>query len=588
MAALDDNLNQPAAGSPPSSPSGEDLSPLSPPSPPDQSSPQAPSESQPTPQEELEALLNEEKIEPETPSSAPPVSNEDRLSQKPSPEPIPESSPEPESPAPPPAPPAKETPAPKPPSLEPTPEPAPPPEQLSPEPAPETPTDDTLPSPPMTYTPSRGSSFKKFLKPLLIILLLGALAAAGFFLLPRFLTPGTLTLTEGELTYWGLWEDEGIMAEVIRDWEAEHPKVKVKYLRQSKEQYRERLQSALARNEGPDIFRFHNTWLPMLKEELAPLPASVMSAAEFQETFYPVASSDLRIGAAIYGLPLEIDTLALFYNEDLLRAAGKNPPENWLEFRQLASQLTVRDENNQIQIAGAAIGGTGNIDHWSDILGLMMLQNGVRLENPKGSLAEDTLTFYSYFSTRDQVWETKFPNSTQSFAGGKLALYFGFSWDVLEIQRMNPDLKFGIVPVPQLPERKPVAWASYWVEGVSQKSPLQKQAWEFLKYLTSQEVLRKLYQAQSATRLFGEPYSRQDLASELINDPLVAPFVKQAPYAKSWYLCSRTFDNGLNELMINYFADAVNAVNQKAAVGRALETTAQGVQQTLARYQISR
>ena len=68
-----------------------------------------------------------------------------------------------------------------------------------------------------------------------------------------------------------------------KDWEEANPGVKVEYLRQSKEEYRERLQSALARGEGPDVFRFHNTWLPMLREELAPLPPSVMSSSEFEE-----------------------------------------------------------------------------------------------------------------------------------------------------------------------------------------------------------------------------------------------------------------------------------------------------------------
>ncbi|MBN1263391.1 MAG: extracellular solute-binding protein [Candidatus Pacebacteria bacterium] len=439
----------------------------------------------------------------------------------------------------------------------------------------------------LSISPS-GKSSGKILRIFLIFLLFLALAAGFYFLLwPRFQKSDSTEKKPGknDLVYWGLWEDEEIMKAIIADWEEDHPDVKIDYIRHEKNEYRERLQSSLARGEGPDIFRYHNTWLPMFKEELAPLPAAVMSAAVFEESFYPVAMTDLRIGASIYGLPLEIDTLALFYNEELFRAAGKRPPDDWDQLRSLATELTVRDSQGNIQVAGAAMGGAGNIDHWSDILGLMMLQNGADLSKIGGKLAEDALAFYSYFLRRDKVWDPNFPNSTLAFAGGKAAMYFGFSWDVFEIQRANPDLKFKIVPVPQIPERDPVTWASYWVEGVARSSQSQEAAWDFLKYLTSEAVMRKLYQLQSQTRLFGEPYSRKSLASEIESDPWVGPFISQAPLAQSWYLCSRTFDNGLNKAIIKYFEDAVNAVLQGQDPANVLGTVAKGVSQALALYQ---
>jgi multiple sugar transport system substrate-binding protein len=455
-----------------------------------------------------------------------------------------------------------------------------------PPPPPETSSSDES----FSFVPPQKSSLKGLLKIFIPLLVLAAIAVVVLFFWPGLLKSDKTKVSFGDqtLSYWGLWEDEDIMKGIIADWEEEHPKVKVKYIRHSKEEYRERLASALIRDEGPDIFRFHNSWLPMFRDELAPMPSSVMSVDQFEETFYKVAANDLKIGSSAYGLPLEIDTLALFYNEELFRAAGKTPPSTWDELLKRASELTVRNSKDEIQIAGIGMGGSGNIDHWSDILGLMMLQNGVDLKKPKGRLAEDTLTFYTYFLNRDKVWNVNFPNSTLAFAGGKVAMFFGFSWDVFEIQRLNPSLKFGIVPAPQLPEREPVAWASYWIEGVAKRSGHQEAAWEFLKYLTSAPVMKKLYETQSRTRLFGEPYSRKDLASELENDPLVAPFIKQAPFARSWYLCSRTFDNGLNKSMIKYFENAVNSTNKTKNATQALEAASKGVGQVLSRYQISR
>ena len=165
-------------------------------------------------------------------------------------------------------------------------------------------------------------------------------------------------------------------------------------------------------------------------------------------------------------------------------------------------------------------------------------------------------------------------------------MYFAPSWRVFNIKEINPDLKFEIVPVPQLPGNK-ISWASYWVEGVSKKSEHQEEAWEFLKFLSKKETMQKLYSEESKVRLFGEIPPRVDMASLYQSDPHVAPFLEQAPYARSWYLASRTWDNGINEKMIKYFEDAVNAVLEGKTAKEALQTCAQGVSQVLSRYQAS-
>jgi len=379
---------------------------------------------------------------------------------------------------------------------------------------------------------------------------------------------------------------------VLAEWEKTNPDIKINYSFQTPKEYRERLQSALARNEGPDIFRFHLTWLPMLKSELNSLPASVMSNSQFEASFYPAAAVHLRSGGSFYGLPLMADSLALYYNEDLLQAAGKSPPTTWEELRQVAYDLTVWDENGRIQTAGVALGTTNNVDHWSDILGLMMLQNKADLANPavcsfqaekEVCLGADALTFYTLFNKIDRVWDETLPASTLAFAQGKVAFYFGPSWRVFEIKALNPQLNFKVKAVPQLPEGN-LAWASFWVEGVAQQSEYQTEAWQFLKFLSSQETLETLYQSASGERFFGEIYPRKEMASLLENDPLVGPFVKQMPQAQTWYLCSRTFDNGLNDQMIKYFEDAVNSVNAGRSAREALQTTSEGVSQLLSKY----
>lgn len=439
------------------------------------------------------------------------------------------------------------------------------------------------------------NSILNTLKKLLILILIAAIVLGGGFFVYKKL--GSRIGRGGVVTliYWGLWEPEEAMRGVLLEWEASHPNIKINYSRQSPEQYRERLQSALARNEGPDIFRYHLSWVPMLKNELEPIPSSVMSVSQFESTYYPVINQNLKVGGSIVGIPLMVDDLVLYYNEDIFQAAGKNPPASWDELRQTAADLTVKNELGQIQTAGVALGATTNVDHWSDILGLMMRQNSADLAAPgdcrtqgqeEVCLGPDALTFYTIFSRIDRVWDSTMPASTMAFATGKVAMYFGPSWRFFDIKAINPNLNFKMVPVPQLPETK-VAWASFWVEGVSKKSQSAAQAWEFLKYLASPAVLEKLYQAQSNIRLFGEFYPRVDMADKIKDNPLILPFIDQLTYAQTWYLCSNTYDNGINDKIIKYYEDAVNAVNSGTDAKKALETTSQGVAQILSQYGIS-
>jgi len=96
---------------------------------------------------------------------------------------------------------------------------------------------------------------------------------------------------QANLTYWGLWEPESVMSSLIADYQQENPNITINYQRQSYKDYRERLQSALAGEEGPDIFRFHNTWLPMLQKDLAAAPQNIAQQINLQANFFPVIKS---------------------------------------------------------------------------------------------------------------------------------------------------------------------------------------------------------------------------------------------------------------------------------------------------------
>lgn len=412
-----------------------------------------------------------------------------------------------------------------------------------------------------------------------LLLIVGALYAW------RLMSGKTSSTKTGTLTYWGLWENDSTMQSIISGFEAEHPGVKVTYAKQSPRQYRERLQNAISRGEGPDVFRFHNTWVAMLRNELSAAPSTVMTASEFSSTFYPVASADLIGGQSIYGIPVMIDGLGLFYNEDLLAAAGVTVPTTWEEVLNVVPKLTVKTET-AILTSAIALGTTGNVEHFTDILATMMMQNGAKLSIPSGPQAEEAVVFYRKFATKSDpmyTWNESLDNSIFAFASGKVAMIFAPSWRVFDIKQLNPELRFRVAPIPQLPGNT-VTWASYWVEGVSAKSANQDLAWELVKYVTSRESATMLYTEASKSRLFGEPYARVELGNTLIDDPYVGAFMKQAPMAKSFPLASRTFDNGINDKLSKYLVDAVNSLSEGAAPAVALETAVSGFSQVLGSY----
>ena len=440
-----------------------------------------------------------------------------------------------------------------------------------------------MPESPPTVAPHTPNPWPKRIIAfiIIIILIIGAVFGGRFVF---SMLQGSKQVT---ITYWGLWENDAILKPLISAFEEAHPKIKVQYIKQSHKQYRERLQAAITRGEGPDVFRFHNTWVPMLVQELQPVPETVMTPTEFQRSFFPVAANDLIGGTTIYGIPLEIDGLGLYYNEDLFARAGiTTPPTTWAEVLAMIPKIA-KPDGVTFAVSAIALGTTNNVEHYSDILATMFMQNGANLTNPTGKEAEETLLFYRKFSNPNDplyTWNETMDNSIYAFASGKVAMILAPSWRAFDIAEINPSLRFKIAPIPQLPGNT-VNWASYWVEGVSSKSKYPAQAMEFLKFLTSREGATILYSEEAKTRkLFGEPYARMELAGSLTSDPYVGAFITQGRDARSFPLASRTFDNGLNDKLIKYLEDALNALKTGSSPTAELETMKLGFQQIFTTY----
>lgn len=424
-----------------------------------------------------------------------------------------------------------------------------------------------------------------------IVLGLGVLALI-FFLIFAVILPlfSKKTIGNAEIKYWGLWEDKGTIQPIIDDFNKKYPNIKVSYVKQDIKQYREKLSTQISNGTGPDVFLFHNSWYPMFSNILLPLSLKTITKEEFDSSFYPVAKKDLVKNGAIYGIPTELDTLALYVNSDIFQASGAKVPDNWEDFGNVARSLTVIDQTGKIKTSGAAFGTFSNVMHAPDIISMLFAQNNADIYNlsEKPARASDALTFYTNFASGNQrVWDDTLSNSMQYFAGGNAAMYFGYSWDYFAIKASNPNLKIEVHSVPKI-NNNGTTIASYWAAGVSSKSKYKEESLLFLKFLTSKETQQKLYTLESKTRLFGEPYARKDLAP-LLKDSVANVFVSQGNIATSSFFAADTYDGdktGFNSQMNGYLEKAVGSIlsQNNTSADTAVTTLSQGVSQILKQY----
>lgn len=424
---------------------------------------------------------------------------------------------------------------------------------------------------------------------LFVFIFIIVIAVIGSSILSANKKPKNVTLT-----YWGVWEDVSVMQPIIDDFERTNPTIKVSYEKQDIKglgAYIDRLTQRIDNGKGPDIIRFHSSWVPQLQNYLLPFPKDVVDNTQLESDYYKTVQKDMKLNGVYYGIPLGIDTLAMFVNTDMLNNIGETPPTTWEQVSGITGKLRELQvvENDKILKAEVALGTYNNIEHAPDIISMLFLQDGAdlrKLNGPTRVNAEKTLTFYTLFSKGDtKVWDDTLDNSKLAFIKGNLGIYFGYSWDIFDIKAKNSSLQFIVTKVPNLSGRKNTV-ASYWAEGVSRRSKSSKEAFKFLEYMSQPATLQKMYELQAKTRLFGALYPRRSMQSSLSSNVLIFPFVAQADDAQSSYFAADTYDGntGMNTMLNNYLNKAIGKINDNYSVGTALDELSQGEDQVLSRY----
>jgi len=376
----------------------------------------------------------------------------------------------------------------------------------------------------------------------------------------------------GELVYWGLWEPSSVMQPLIDEYEDAHPGIKILYSQQTSTNYESRLytrlqQSSSSSEPAPDIFRIHNTWTPKYYSYLYALPTTVMTQAQYASTFYPTATADFTAkDGKIYAMPLEIDGLVVFYNKQLLTAAGvTTPPTDWDSFIDLAQKLTKKDSTGRITQSGLAIGTANNVTHAPEILSFLLLEQGVDIiDETKTTVtlnttkAQSVLDTYTSFAMGDNaIWSPDLETDLNMFFEGKLAMMIAPSWRAFDIIQSASTIEFGTTTLPQLAANlEPIYFSTYWGEAVSKNCENPTAAWDFINFLAQKEQQKKLYSNEAAIRAFGEPYSLVDLNSEMTDQAYVGAVAKSASNMISWAMGDESFVKAtLNEAITSVVED---------------------------------
>lgn len=427
--------------------------------------------------------------------------------------------------------------------------------------------------------------FKKFKSAKIAILLVIAVlplvsAACG----GEQATSGPVTLK-----IWKPFVDTDKMQSIITAYQAQHSNVTIEYTKKNIENYEADLLNALASGNGPDIYSINNTWVPRYTDKITPAPDKLYSVKEYKETFVDATTSDLIIDNKIYGTAMWVDSLALYYNKDLMGTAGiATPPKTWTDLAAHVRKISRQDETGYFDRSGVAMGTNANVNRGVDIIYLLMLQAGAIPWSSDGSAPQfansvsrsgtstnpgaEAVEFYTSFSnpsSANYTWNADSDYSTDAFANGRAAYLYGYAYTRDIIDSKAPNLNYDVAPVPQNNLTNPtVNYSSYFAEVVSKQSKQSAWAWDFLKFATSKSALEGYYKQDK------QPSSRRDLIEQQTSDVEIGVFAHANLTGKTFYKGDELKFDALIADMID------NVVLRGQAVDQAL-TRAQSQASTL-------
>lgn len=372
---------------------------------------------------------------------------------------------------------------------------------------------------------------------LCLMLAASALAGCGGETGPSTGNDGTAAATTGSsggdktekvtVTYWqhSSQARDNMMKTLAYEFIQANPDIDVKMEFIPEDSYSTKLLTTLATNAAPNVMQVQSGLVSRLvkAEAIQPLDESVLSAESIRNDFIPATVNALQVGGVYYGMPTDVQTIVLYWNKDLVSAAGldaESGPQTWDELLTWAKLLTKTQNGKMVQ------SGLGEKGYHPDVQSFVFSNGGIMTDDSgqyvfaEDAKAVEAIKFVVDSYKVDKVYDMQFLKNWAGFRQGMIAMNFGHPGMLGNLKLTAPTVKLGIGLIPEKDGKRTTAVTS-WAYVMSKDADAQA-ATKWIQYLSSQEVEKRW------TLEIGSLPSRKALLSdeELTADAQLATLLK--------------------------------------------------------------
>jgi ABC-type glycerol-3-phosphate transport system substrate-binding protein len=395
------------------------------------------------------------------------------------------------------------------------------------------------------------------------------------------------------------------------EFEALNPGVKVEYTSipfAGAVDYDTKLLADLSSGGGPDVWVM-GSWDYLengfIESGLvAPLDPTIFGYDSVDDLVadYPPNSMNAFVrDGKVYGLFNELTTLALFYNKNMFDAAGieylpEDKPVSWAHIGEISQQLRKTDPGTgELTQIGYQFGffATFRSPQWYAQDYYIFLRqygqddlfiDGEPAANTEAAIKafqmiyDFTYTYQAYDPTFLQNWFADFPNN-------RVAMVAAGPWFVAAARGTDPNLNFGVAPVPVIDPADPATYHNIvynwgWSVNANKSSEQQQLAQEFLAYL-----LGKKGEAEQPVYWFENMGLAQPRSAFLQSDGYKAALASE-PWMATFDRSYQMFDTQYVQHSYDLAGAAlIRAIDRVIYDGMSAEETAKLLQRELQRLQ---
>jgi multiple sugar transport system substrate-binding protein len=316
----------------------------------------------------------------------------------------------------------------------------------------------------------------------------------------------------GSLEVWGMGAEGEAMSMLAEMFTDEYPDVSVNVTPVAWDVAHDRLVTAVAGGQMPDVTQLGTTWMGefALLDALDPTPETIDPS-----TFFEGAWDTTVVDGTSYGVPWYVETRLLYYRTDLAEEAGwTEPPADWDELKQMAADLQEGGARHGISL-GLGIGS------WQQYLPFVWSNGGAVVDDDDEFVLDDpanveALEYYaSFFDEGLTEAQPEGFDITPAFVQGTFPMFFSGPWHLALIDETGGaeiEGKWTVAPMPQRDSATSFVGGSNIV--VSRDTDNRDAAWAFVEFVSRPDVQSAWYQEVGALPSVQEAWESGELAED--------------------------------------------------------------------------